>query len=321
MRHSSPYQPLPNGTDKTRLCGIEIEFTGLTEVEAADLVAETLGGEVEHVGRRAYEIGDTVLGTLRIELDTALRKSPAGALVDLGLDLARRVVPVELITPPLTPDQLPLLDRLRRALCEAGALGSRDGLLFGFGVHLNPEVPHDNAQTARTILAFGLLEDWLHRSNPVDLTRRFLPFISPWPHALIETLVDAETQSLADLALLYSDHTSSRNHGLDLMPLFRHLDPDRFELLFPGAQTAARPTFHFRLPDCRIDEPGWTLADPWQMWQIVETVANDTDLLAALCADWQRFSATAAGLASARRRTWADQVAQRIGDGPTRAAA
>ena len=44
----------------------------------------------------------------------------------------------------------------------------------------------------------------------------------------------------------------------------------------------ARPTFHYRLPDCRVNEPGWSVADAWNRWVYVESLAADTDLLAEL---------------------------------------
>ncbi|MBB97393.1 MAG: hypothetical protein CML68_22675 [Rhodobacteraceae bacterium] len=313
----TPFPPLPVDTGPERRCGVEIEFSGLTEDAAADLVARTLGGNVTECGHRAYEIRDTSLGTMKVELDTALRKASARPLIEMGLDLARRVVPVELITPPLTSAQMPVLDGLRTALRDAGAQGSRDGLFFGFGVHLNPEVPELPTHTARIILAYALLEDWLHMANPVDPTRRFLPFVSPWPHSLIDALVAEPDSSPDALFAIYADHTQTRNHGLDLMPLFRHLDPGRFEVVVPNASAiSARPAFHYRLPDCRIDESDWSLDVPWQAWMQVERLALDKDLLFSLCDDWQAFRYATGVLGGQSRRQWAHHVdARLISDG------
>ena len=316
------YPPLPAGDGPERRCGIEIEFSGLTEDDAARLIAETLGGDLREAGHRAFEIEGSALGTMKVELDTALRKAGARPLIEMGLDLARRVVPVELIPPPLTTADLPVLDGLRDALRRAGAQGSRDGLFFGFGVHLNPETPEDPLMTARTILAYGLLEDWLHMANPVDPTRRFLPFVSPWPPSLVDALVSAPDASLDELFGIYTDHTQTRNHGLDLMPLFRHLDPERFDVVVPSAgPVSARPAFHYRLPDCRIDESDWSLRVPWDSWMQVETVARDSALLWSLCDDWQAFRYATGVLRREPRRQWAEHVAMRLGDDGQKTAA
>lgn len=316
------YPPLPDVPGSERRCGVEIEFSGLTEDAAADLAASTLGGTVVESGHRAFEVRDTSIGTLKVELDTALRKAKARPLIEMGLDLARRVVPVEIITPPLATDQMPELDRLRAALRDDGAQGSRDGLFFGFGVHLNPELPQDPIRTARICLAYGLLEDWLHQTHPVDTMRRVLPFVSPWPHALVDALVNEPDASLLGLFSIYADHTQTRNHGLDLMPIFKHLHPDRFDVVVPGATSvSARPAFHYRLPDCRIDEADWSMAVPWQGWMEVERLADTPELLWSLCDDWQAFRYTTGVLWGEPRSEWAAQVALRMGDGGQKTAA
>ncbi|MAC80914.1 MAG: hypothetical protein CML66_22980 [Rhodobacteraceae bacterium] len=317
MKHQPaiPYPTFPDPAGSERRCGVEIEFSGLIEDDAAELAARTLGGKVVEIGHRTYEVRDTSIGTLRVELDTALRKAKARPLIEMGLDLARRVIPVEVITPPLTPEQMPQLDRLRRAYRAAGAQGSRDGLFFGFGVHLNPEMPQDPVRTARIVLAYALLEDWLHHAHPVDTTRRVLPFVSPWPHSLVDALVNEPDASLLDLFSIYADHTQTRNHGLDLMPVFKHLHPDRFDVVVPNATAvSARPAFHYRLPDCRIDEADWSLAVPWEGWMHIEHLADTPDLLVALCDDWQAFRYTTGILWGEPRNEWAAQVALRLGD-------
>jgi hypothetical protein len=46
-----------------------------------------------------------------------------------------------------------------------------------------------------------------------------------------------------------------------------------------------RPTFHYRLPDCRIDEPGWRPSVDWNRWVAVERLAEDPERLGELAAD------------------------------------
>lgn len=37
----------------------------------------------------------------------------------------------------------------------------------------------------------------------------------------------------------------------------------------------ARPAYHYRLPNCLIDEPDWRLAREWNTWVAVERLAAD----------------------------------------------
>jgi hypothetical protein len=36
-----------------------------------------------------------------------------------------------------------------------------------------------------------------------------------------------------------------------------------------------RPAFHYRLPNCMVDEADWTLAEEWNRWVVVERLAYD----------------------------------------------
>lgn len=306
----SAFSPLPgDGRDGPRLCGVEIEFAGLTEEATARIVTETLGGQCSPDGAHAFRVTDTRIGTIKVELDTALRKADL-PMLEAGLDLARAIVPVEIVSDPLDAEGLEILDRLRERLRTEGAQGSRDGLFLGFGVHLNPETPTDPAQTMRIVRAYGLLEDWLRQEDPIDPTRRVLPFVDPWPHRLIDDLVSRDIEDMDSLMRFYARHTTSRNHGLDLLPLFKHACADAFAATFAKDRaTSGRPAFHFRLPDCRIDEAEWSLADPWRSWMVVERLAQDQDALASLGASWTEHR----GQLLSGRTGWARRVSDVIG--------
>ena len=88
----------------------------------------------------------------------------------------------------------------------------------------------------------------------------------------LETLIDD-----------FLEFTPTRNRPLDLLPLFAHIDEDRVmaapvekELIKP------RPAFHYRLPNCLVDEPDWSLAVPWNDWVEVERLAADAKALEKL---------------------------------------
>ncbi|WP_121630799.1 amidoligase family protein [Tropicibacter alexandrii] len=300
----------PDTTSGTpRKCGVEIEFAGLSETAVAEVLAEHFGGTARDSGPNELVVEGTALGDLRVELDTVWRKAGL-PIPEAGMELVREIVPVEIITAPLTPAEVAQFDSVLSPLREAGAIGSRGGVLLGFGVHLNPEVTGlDDPHTLATIRAFGLLEDHLRRSAGIDTTRRLLPFVDPWPPALIDDLVANPPQDMGAMMALYARHTKNRNHGLDLLPLSMEYDPDRHSELFPKDKTSPRPAFHFRLPDSRIDEPDWSLQDAWQMWAKVEETAADADRMTDLEMAWRAHRARA----FSRRGPWAERVGALLG--------
>lgn len=288
--------PRPDTSDGApRRVGVEVEFAGLDLSQTAHMIVTTLGGTVSHTEDHALSVTNTSLGDITVELDTALTKLGEGVAVDAILDVARQVVPVEIVTEPLAPDALPNLDTLMSALRRAGARGSRDGLVYGFGVHLNVEIAgRDDAFVGETVRAYGLLEHILRADMQIDNTRRVLPFVQPWPDRLVADLLAEGVLDLAKLMTIYARHTQSRNHGLDLLPLLKWAAAEPFDRHFPGVKSAARPAFHFRLPESRIDEPDWSLAQAWAQWLQVERLADDPTLVRAMAEARRRSDRTKA---------------------------
>lgn len=285
------FQDLPRrstAAGAARRVGVEIEMTGLTEREMARIVSDAVGGTVVEDAPYEMAVEESSLGRVRCFLDTAFRKGKQHALSRLGLELGREVIPVELTTEPLSPAALPRIETLRETLRQAGAIGSREGFLLSFGLHLNVEVAAEEVSAWRPVLtAFALLEDWLRLSDPIDGSRRLLPFVDPYPHGFVRHLLSLDDAASSDQVMeLYLRETPTRNRSLDMLPLFAHLDPDR--VARAGLRdVAARPAYHYRLPDSRIDEPGWRIAYEWNRWTLVERVAEDADLMAELTARWR----------------------------------
>jgi hypothetical protein len=198
---------------------------------------------------------------------------------------------------------------LREALRRAGARGSRDGVLLGYGVHLNVEVDAPTAEhLGRVLTAYALAEPGLRALGPIDPTRRLLPFVEPYPERLLDRLAEEAPGTVEGLARLYLEETTSRNHGLDLLPVLAHLAPEIVEARLPeGGKVNPRPAYHFRLPDCRIDEADWRLADEWGRWLAVERLAADRDRLEALRRD-RRAHRSGEGASGA----WAGRAARAL---------
>ncbi|MCK0149506.1 amidoligase family protein [Marivita sp. S6314] len=284
------FAPLPRPNTQSgepRRTGVEVEFSGLTMEDTCRTITDHLGGDVVAQDAFLVSIKDTEIGTITVELDTPARHASDNRLVKKGLEIAQAVVPLEIISEPLELSGLETFNTVIGVLRRAGAAGSRSGALLGFGVHLNPEAVDPNgAFTVATLRAYALLEPYLRHIEDLDLTRRALPFVQPWPDAFVSDLVASPATSLSDLFPLMAGHLTTRNHGLDVFPLLKHVDEARFAASFPDDKTSARPTFHFRLPDCRIDEPDWDLTQPWALWHLVETVADTPDLLNDLSTAW-----------------------------------
>lgn len=304
------FAPLPQpdtaGGDP-RLVGVEIELGGLSEARVAKIARDTLGGTLEQGDGPFWTLKDSEIGDLEVYLDIFIRNSEKSALRDAALTIGREVVPVELVSEPLDRAGMARLNALIPPLRAAGAQGSSAGVFFGFGIHFNIQVVADNIRDIRgPLTAYALLEDWLRAALPIDETRRILPFAAPYPTGFVRALLDFDPNAgLGDLIALYASHNATRNRGLDMLPLFAHLMPDALPQSLLES-TARRPTFHFRLPDCRIDEPDWSLTDEWQRWLLVERVAADPRLMAALAKVWRASH----GGVTLSRHTWA----QRAGD-------
>ncbi|MDN3517318.1 amidoligase family protein [Aquisalimonas lutea] len=278
-----------------RRLGVELEFAGLDLETVSATVMAVHGGRLVRDSRFSHRITDTPWGTFTTEIDTALLKQ--GSYLDLlerlGFsnvreaayrervdDLLARVagviVPHEVVTPPIPFAEAHRLEELRRALQAAAAQGTRASLFYAFGLHLNPEAASLDAGSLVAVLrAFLLLSDWLYLRGGVDWSRRVTPYISDFPLPYRQMILAPDycpdrEQLIGD----YLHHNPTRNRVLDMLPLFRHIAGDSVVDEVPEAHLVrARPAFHYRLPDCRIDEPAWTLAGEWQGWVAVEWLA------------------------------------------------
>jgi hypothetical protein len=306
--------PLPPPRPKaqsgqSRRVGVEIEFAGLDAKAAASLVCKTMSGTVSEKSPHQYNVCGTPWGTFTVELDTQYAHPDGhmdelilqaddqwikaaltlGRDVDSGLrkaigDVVAGIVPTEIVSPPIDWDQLGVLTPLLEALRVAGAQGTDGNILYGFGVHLNPEIAEGSADYILAHLrAYLLLSDWLRQQIDMDLTRRILPHADPFPHAFVVRMLDPDYRpDLATLIADYCEANPTRNRGLDLFPLFAHLAPDALGECGDDQRIKARPTFHYRLPDARLSDPEWTIVQEWNRWVAVEALAADAHSLREL---------------------------------------
>jgi hypothetical protein len=263
------------------------------------LVAAHLDGKVEPASRYEHEISGDPAGKWKVELDFDYLKQRgrqqneteglAGQLDDTAEDLlaagAELLVPMEVVSPPLPMTRLGELQSLIVELRDAGARGTRDGLTFAFGMHLNPELPDTDVDTVtRYLKSYLCLFDWLKARAEIDLMRRVTVYIDPFPVEYVRKVT--EPDYWPDMPQLIDDYLAdnpTRNRALDMLPLFAFVDEKRVRATIDDPRIKARPTLHYRLPNCEIDEPGWDMGSAWRDWLQVEHLAMDKSRLNDLC--------------------------------------
>lgn len=297
--------PMPASTVKedetARHVGVEMEFQGVPIEALANLIADTLNGEIRKVSKVEYLIAVPEGGEYRAEVDYALLKrlakkqqetdkrdeSSIDALAVDALTAASDViVPCEVVAPPIAMDRFAEpMHALTVAIREAGGKGTKDTFFYAFGVHLNVEPPSMQVPTISAYMkAFVCLFDWIIWDGKVDWARRITPHIQRYPTEYELLLTDPDywpdTTRLIDD---YLAHNATRNRALDMLPLFSVLDEDRVQAAVDDDRVQARPAFHYRAANCEVDDPDWSIADPWKRWLQIEHLANDRDALNACC--------------------------------------
>jgi len=288
---------LKTADGKERRVGVEIEMSGLGYDQLVTLAARLLGG-VPVLRSRYVTSLKTELGEFTIELDSAPIKDLdladerlprsirelGGQAMDVIDAAAERIVPLEIVSPPLPFTRLEAVESLIDNLREAGALGSREAIYFAFGLQLNPELPDLRPATlVRYFQAFTLLYDWLKARHQLDVSRKFTTYIEPWHSRYTERLMADDYQpELPQLMEDYLEFNPTRNRALDLLPLFAHLDHERLDHHVRDPRIKSRPTLHYRLPDCDINNPDWHFSSVWNDWVVLEQLASNPDDLSEM---------------------------------------
>ena len=304
--------PVTKASDgQNRRVGFEIEFGNVSVSETAHALAETLGGELQESNPFIFQLQTEDLGTLRIERDTELLNTVRyreflGQLnidfdegtvareIEQGVDrLSSSLVPCEIVTAPLEFSQFRRLHDIVQCLNQLGATGTQDSLINAYGTHLNPSIPELSAATIRNYMqVFLLLSDWIIKDSNTDFSRRyFTRFIDPFPKAFLEHVLDMEYQPGEDKLIAdYLRHNPTRNRALDLLPMLSEIDSATVQANVKSSERSLikkRPAFHYRLPDCRLGDADWSIANEWNRWWYVEAIASHDTLREELIRQWQ----------------------------------
>lgn len=320
---------LKNSAEEPRRVGFELEFGSLTVKETAEALQNSLGGNLQENNPFDMEIINSSVGKLKIERDAELLKSVSyrevlskinvtfdpdtlGREIEQGVDrLSSLLIPCEIVTEPLIFGDFPKLNEIVKVLNGLDVKGTQDSLFYAFGLHMNPSVPNLNIQTLVTYMqSFLLLTDWIIEDARIDFSRRFFTsFIDPFPNSYVEKVLDPNYDSTVEKFIDdYLEFNPSRNRALDLLPVLCEIDMDR---VLAGVKTEerslvnGRPAFHYRLPDCRLGDDKWSIADEWNRWWYVETISSDNNLRAKLMDLWDKNKKQ---FFMTRKKQWIDTV-------------
>lgn len=293
---------LHNAQGHFRTIGFELEYANVNIDDSVQAIVQLFGGTVEKENRFRQHVIGSEIGNFTVEFDLQLlsekRYKKLFENFDLHLEeiklgdstleeevetvlesIVGRIFPNEIACPPLPFSELHKLEKLREALVALHAEGTEALITNAFGTHINTEAPDlEPATLLNYVRAVVLLYPWLLEAGNTNLARRMSPFIDPYPDEYENLILSAWYNP--DLDTLISDyhaHNPNRNRPLDLYPIFAMLKPGLTSQLPNIGKVNPRCTFHYRLPNCSISRPGWTLAEEWNHWVMVEELAGDPE--------------------------------------------
>ena len=140
---------------KKQKFGVEIECTGLTRATASKTLSSVLGGVAEHLGGGydKYIICDSKDRKWSIVYDSSIR------CVNKNGNSASRDYAVEIVTPVLEYEDIPILQEVVRAVRKAGGV---TGAEYMAGIHIHIDGTPYNAQSLRNLVnIFASKENFL----------------------------------------------------------------------------------------------------------------------------------------------------------------
>jgi hypothetical protein len=244
MKH---FNHLPNRTSHAgndRTVGLEFEMANIKPEAIADGVISVFGGKVSTTNSLVLRIATENDSDFIVEFDTQFfqrlhessHKDSVKGLKHTSLDimtkLAEQVIPYELVTPPLALQDLGKVQQVVDYLHQHNAQGTKSSFVHAFGMHLNIDIASDEAShLTRIMRAFLICYPWLKHVMQVDMTRRMLTFIDPFPQSYTKLVINPEySPTQAAFISDYIRYNPTRNRALDLTSLIAYLDESAIEI-------------------------------------------------------------------------------------------
>ena len=305
---------LYNEQGEVRKVGFELEFSNLGIEESVKIIQDLYGGTIEKINKYYYKVNDTDVGSFNVEFDLTLLTEKSykkffdklninvegvrlgETTLEEGIEsvlesIVGKIFPYEIACPPVPVTQLEKIEKLRVALFNHHAEGTKAFLTNAFGTHINVEIPDlEVATIIRYLRAFILLYPWLLEKGDTDLARKISPFIDPYPDEYVELILQTEYNPDLDTFIeQFHLYNPDRNRPLDMYPLFASLRSELLKKYRDLGKVKPRNTFHYRLPNSSISQPEWSLAAEWNNWVFIEELADDPDRIADLANEYLKM--------------------------------
>ena len=203
---------------KKRNFGIEIEMTGLTRCQAAKAAAKALGGEVSHYGGGydKYNVSDSKGRNWSFVSDSSI------ICTNRSGGEASRAYSVELNSPVLEYEDIPLLQEVIRALRRAGGI---TGSAYKCGTHIHISADDYTPRQIRNLVnIFSSKEDYLWDALQVSSAREW--YCKKIDRGFVEKLnTIEEIKRLWYNGKMSEEHThysETRYRALNLHSYFQH---------------------------------------------------------------------------------------------------
>ena len=208
---------------KNRRFGIEIEMTGITRCSAAKAIRDVLGGTIEHIGGSydKYKIYDEDGRAWSIVSDASIE--PYKKNGDRASDLYK----VEMNSPVLEYEDIPLLQSVIRGLRSAGAI---TGPQYDCGTHIHIDAADYTPQQIRNLVnLWSSKEDYLWDALQVSSARS--NYCKKINRTFVEQLNKKKPKTMEGIKRLWYAETDSnpdqhynptRYHALNLHSFFQH---------------------------------------------------------------------------------------------------
>lgn len=211
---------------KNQTIGVEIEMTGITKAEAAEVAVNFLGGVIrrEYDGYDTYNIIAPDQRVWKIMNDASIKtmKNIKGKLKDIN----NKDYSVELVTPILKYEDIETVQELVRRLRKAGAVSDSE---LQCGIHIHIGAKNHTPNTLKNIVnLMAAKEDLIYKSLEIDPAR--VRWCKKVNEDLIKGINKKRPRTLDELAdIWYSGYGfenrdrhyhTSRYHGLNLHSTF-----------------------------------------------------------------------------------------------------
>lgn len=211
---------------KNQTIGVEIEMTGITKAEAAEVAVNFLGGRItrEYDRYDTYNIIALDQRVWKIMNDASINtmKNTKGKLKAVN----NKDYSVELVTPILKYQDIETLQELIRRLRKAGAVSNSE-LQCGIHIHIGAN-GHTPSTLKNLVNLMAAKEDLIYKSLEIDPAR--VRWCKKVNEDLIQTINKKKPKTLEQLAdIWYSGYGfenrdrhyhTSRYHGLNLHSTF-----------------------------------------------------------------------------------------------------